>query len=134
MVNYRPQKFLGLLAPTQYARVTRLSPAFRVRVWLRETTPFGGIWEVSLVPRPSCRPVFDSSQYAYCKITKTGRWEGLGTRLWELKSELKLCWSCTSAQDGEHTTKATKHLVVLHLPVHWTTSSSGSLMSVLLQH
>jgi len=25
MVNYRPQKFLGLLAPTQYARVTRLS-------------------------------------------------------------------------------------------------------------
>ena len=34
MVNYRPQKFLGLLAPTQYARVTRLSPAFRVRVWL----------------------------------------------------------------------------------------------------
>ena len=37
MVNYRPQKFLGLLAPTQYARVSRLSPAFRVRVWLRET-------------------------------------------------------------------------------------------------
>ena len=38
MVNYRPQKFLGLLAPTQYARVSRPSPAFRVRVWLRETT------------------------------------------------------------------------------------------------
>ena len=38
MVNYRPQKFLGLLAPTQYARVTTLSPAFRVRVWLRETS------------------------------------------------------------------------------------------------
>ena len=38
MVNYRPQKFRGLLAPTQYASVTRLSPAFRVRVWLRETT------------------------------------------------------------------------------------------------
>ena len=37
MVNYRPQKFRGLLAPTQYASVTRLSPAFRVRVWLRET-------------------------------------------------------------------------------------------------
>ena len=27
LVNYRPQKFLGLLAPTQYARVTRLSPS-----------------------------------------------------------------------------------------------------------
>ena len=26
VVNYRPQKFLGLLAPTQYASVTRLSP------------------------------------------------------------------------------------------------------------
>ena len=41
MVNYRPQKFLGLLAPTQYvslARVTRLSRVFRVRVWLCETT------------------------------------------------------------------------------------------------
>ena len=38
MVNYRPQKFRGLLAPTQYASITRLSPAFRVRVWLRETT------------------------------------------------------------------------------------------------
>ena len=38
MVNYRPQKFLGLVAPTQYGRVTGLSPAFRVRVWLRETT------------------------------------------------------------------------------------------------
>ena len=38
MVNYRPQKFLGLLAPTQYARVSRPSPAFRVRVWLRETS------------------------------------------------------------------------------------------------
>ena len=37
MVNYRPQKFLGLLVQTQYARVTRLSPAFCVRVWLRET-------------------------------------------------------------------------------------------------
>ena len=37
MVNYRPQKFRGLLAPTQYVSVTRLSPAFRVRVWLRET-------------------------------------------------------------------------------------------------
>ena len=37
MVNYRPQKFRGLLAPTQYTSVTRLSPAFRVRVWLRET-------------------------------------------------------------------------------------------------
>ena len=36
-VNYHPQKFLGLLAPTQYASVTRLSPAFRVRVGLRET-------------------------------------------------------------------------------------------------
>ena len=32
MVNYRPQEFLGLLAPTQYARTTRLSPDFRVRV------------------------------------------------------------------------------------------------------
>ena len=29
MVNYRPQKFRGILAPTQYASVTRLSPAFR---------------------------------------------------------------------------------------------------------
>ena len=37
MVNYRSQKFLDLLGPTQYASVTRLSPAFRVRVWLRET-------------------------------------------------------------------------------------------------
>ena len=42
MVNYRPQKFLGLLAPTQYASVTRLSPAFRVRVWLRETIRIAG--------------------------------------------------------------------------------------------
>ena len=31
MVNYRPQKILGLLAPTHYARVTRLSPSFFVR-------------------------------------------------------------------------------------------------------
>ena len=38
MVNYRSQKFLDLLGPTQYASVTRLSPAFRVRVWLRETS------------------------------------------------------------------------------------------------
>ena len=38
MVNYYPQKFRGLLAPTQYVSVTRLSPAFRVRVWLRKTT------------------------------------------------------------------------------------------------
>ena len=38
MVNYRSQKFLGLLAPTQYARTTRLFPDFRVRVWLRETS------------------------------------------------------------------------------------------------
>ena len=30
MVNYRPKKFLGLLAPTQYAGVNGLSPAFRV--------------------------------------------------------------------------------------------------------
>ena len=31
MVNYRPpKKFLGLLAPTQSARVTRLSPTFHV--------------------------------------------------------------------------------------------------------
>ena len=36
-VNYRPEKFLGLPATNQYARVTRLSPAFRVRVLLRET-------------------------------------------------------------------------------------------------
>ena len=36
--NYRSQKFLDLLGPTQYASVTRLSPAFRVRVWLRETS------------------------------------------------------------------------------------------------
>ena len=34
-LNYHPQKFLGLLALTQYVSVTR---AFRVRVWLRETT------------------------------------------------------------------------------------------------
>ena len=37
MVNYRPQKFLGLLAPIQYVRVTRLSSIFHARVWLRET-------------------------------------------------------------------------------------------------
>ena len=36
--NYHPQKFRGLLTPTQDVSVTRLSPAFRVRVWLRETT------------------------------------------------------------------------------------------------
>ena len=39
-VNYRLQKFLGLLAPTQYARVTRFSLVFRVTVGLRETRPF----------------------------------------------------------------------------------------------
>ena len=38
MVNYRSQKFLDLLAPTPYANVTRLSPAFCVRVWLCETS------------------------------------------------------------------------------------------------
>ena len=32
----------SVLAPTQYARVTRLSPAFRVRVWLRETKAMYG--------------------------------------------------------------------------------------------
>ena len=48
MVNYRPQKFLGPLAPTQYARVTRLSPAFHVRVWLRET-----IHEAKFETRPT---------------------------------------------------------------------------------
>ena len=37
MVSYHPQKFLGLLAPTQYVRVTRLSPSFCARVWLCET-------------------------------------------------------------------------------------------------
>ena len=38
-VNYRPQKFLGLFNSTISinASVTGLSPAFRVRVWLRET-------------------------------------------------------------------------------------------------
>ena len=36
MVNYRPQKLLGILAPTQYARVAKPSPRFRVRVWLRD--------------------------------------------------------------------------------------------------
>ena len=36
MVHYYTQKFLGLLAATQLS-VTRLSPAFRVRVWLHET-------------------------------------------------------------------------------------------------
>ena len=46
MVNYRPQKFRGLLAPTQYASVTRLSPAFRVRVWLRETNIFAELLHV----------------------------------------------------------------------------------------
>ena len=35
-VNYYPQEILGLLAATQ-SSVTRLSPAFRVRVWLHET-------------------------------------------------------------------------------------------------
>ena len=34
MVN---QKFLDLLTPTPYANVTMHTPAFRVRVWLRET-------------------------------------------------------------------------------------------------
>ena len=38
MVNYHTQRSLGLLAPTEYARTTRLSPVFRVRVWLRETS------------------------------------------------------------------------------------------------
>ena len=37
MVSYHPQKFLGLLALTQYVRVTRLSPSFCARVWLCET-------------------------------------------------------------------------------------------------
>ena len=35
----------------------------------------------SLVPRPSHRPVFVLLQYAYCELSKTGRQEGLGTRL-----------------------------------------------------
>ena len=34
-LNYHPQKFLGLLAPTQYVSATRV---FRVRVCLRKTT------------------------------------------------------------------------------------------------
>ena len=55
-----------------------------------------------------------------------------GGKVWEqgYGNKSELCWSCTSAQDGEHTTKATKHLVVLHPPVHWTNSSSGSLVAV----
>ena len=36
MVNYRPQKFRGVLAPTQYASVTRLSPAFRASLAPRD--------------------------------------------------------------------------------------------------
>ena len=31
-------KFLALLAPTQCARVITVSPTFRARVWLLETT------------------------------------------------------------------------------------------------
>jgi len=44
VVSYPSQKYLNLLAPTPYANVTRLSPTFRVRVWLCETrqnTPDG---------------------------------------------------------------------------------------------
>ena len=49
---------------------------------------------VSLVPRPSTPPVFDRLQYAkteglaYCKRSKTGGAEGLGTRL----GGSMVCW------------------------------------------
>ena len=66
-------------------------------------------------------------QYAYCKRSKTGRREDLGTRVWELKSEYNyLCWSCISAQGGEYTAKATNHLVVLHLRTCGTCSHTCS--------
>ena len=35
----------------------------------------------SLVPRPSPAPVYDRLQFAYCKRSKPGAGEGLGTRL-----------------------------------------------------
>ena len=52
----------------------------------------------NLVPRLSHRPVLDRLQYAkmegeglihfitYCKQSKTGRWEGQGTRMHEVTS------------------------------------------------
>ena len=49
-------------------------------------------WEwdyTSLVPRPSTPPVFDRLQYAYCKRSKAGGVEGLGTRL-----DYTLCALC----------------------------------------
>ena len=92
MVNYRPQKFFGHqpicesidnihLGPKVYilsmARVTRLSPAFRVRLWLRETSLYHPV--VDIQP-----PVFDRLQHtaktAIKTAIKTGGGEGQGTR------------------------------------------------------
>ena len=66
-----PQKFLRLLAPTHYARVTRLYPVFLVRVWLRET-----IWTLRRL-RNECRrtlwirkEVLGWILIAACKVSK----------------------------------------------------------------
>jgi len=48
MVNYRSKKFLGLLAPPQFARVTGLSSPSHVRVWLHETRAFPWIVYITL--------------------------------------------------------------------------------------
>ena len=61
------------LAINQYARVTRLSPAFRVRLWLRETSLYHPV--VDIQP-----PVFDRLQHTAKTAIKTGGGEGQGTR------------------------------------------------------
>ena len=46
---------------------------------------------ISLVPRPSPVPVFD--RFAYCKRSKTGAGEGLGTRLDCIAERFQLLWN-----------------------------------------
>ena len=52
-----------------------------IRFW-RDCTYQDMMWYiVSLIPRPSTPPAFDSFQYAYWKLSKAEGVEGLGTRL-----------------------------------------------------
>ena len=72
-------------APTHGQREKRLgkatfSHAWRVKENLK-AKPFSSQALYNLVPRPSLPPVFDWSVFAYCKQSKTGGREGLGTKV-----------------------------------------------------
>ena len=46
-------------------------------------------------------PGLPTIQFAYCKLSKTGRWEGLGTRLWFVIHPLKPQASFLARNQGE---------------------------------